>query len=204
MLFQVIMVHVDVVSHFRRSPKRLLHRSGIVAALAACSLSFLPSLWAASPCALTGDTPVSTADVTAAINMALGTATCASTLEHNPPVCTVVTVQRVTNAYLGSTPAGYATPCIVFNAHAANLSWTASTTSTVTAYNVYRATASAGPYTNVGSSISATTYCSGSSCAWSDSTVVAGTTYYYEVTAVANGVESAPTSPVQAPTIPSP
>jgi hypothetical protein len=84
------------------------------------------------------------------------------------------------------------------------LSWNVSTTSGVTAYNVYRATAVGGPYTLIASSLLPTTYCSnGSTCAWSDAAVTAGLTYYYEVTALASSVESAPTSPVQG-TIPSP
>lgn len=200
------MAFVDIaVFCSRRSPKLVFHRSMIFAVLAACSFAFLSfAQTTTSPCALTGDSTVSSADVTAAINMVLGVVPCTSTLEASPPVCTVITVQRVVNTYLGIAPTGYSTPCIVFNAHAANLNWTASTTTNVTAYNVYRAPASAGPYTQVGSSISATTACSASSCAWSDTTVVAGTTYFYEVTAVASGVESAPTSPIQAATIPSP
>jgi hypothetical protein len=49
----------------------------------------------------------------------------------------------------------------------------------------------------------ALTSCSGTSCAWTDTSVVAGQTYYYEVTAVAALIESTPTSPVLA-MIPSP
>jgi hypothetical protein len=187
---------------FRRSPKRLLHRRGIAAALASCAFG-ISSLWAQSPCSIVtlGATPTG-ADVTAAINMALGTVTCTSTLEHNPPVCTVITVQRVTNAFLGVTPAGYATSCIVFNAHAAILNWTASTTPGTVTYNVYRATASTGPFTRIASSISGTTF-TDNAATNPASPVQAGQTYYYEVTAVASGVESTPTSPVPA-TIPSP
>jgi len=180
----------------------MLHGSGIVAALAACSLS-ISSVWAQNPCSIvTGGATPTTADVTAAINMALGTVTCTSTLEHSPPICTAITVQRVTNAFLGITPAGYATPCIVFNAHAAILSWTASTTPGTVTYNVYRATASTGPFTKIASSISGTTFTDNATTDPA-SPVQAGQTYYYEVTAVVNGVESTPTSPVPV-TIPSP
>jgi hypothetical protein len=181
---------MEVVSHFPRSPKRLLHRSGIVAALAACSLSF-SSVWAQSPCAIVslGATPT-TADVTAATNMALAITPCTASVE-GPNTCTVITVQRVINASLGQ-------PCSVYNAHQANLSWTASTTPNVT-YNVYRATASAGPFTTPLNTtpVTGTTY--------TDTTVTAGLTYYYEVTAVdPNNNQSAPTPPVQAQPIPSP
>jgi fibronectin type 3 domain-containing protein len=64
------------------------------------------------------------------------------------------------------------------------MSWTAST-STVTGYNVYRGTTSGGPYSQLNSSlVTAVNY--------TDSTVTAGVTYYYVVTAVnSSNVESA-------------
>jgi hypothetical protein len=67
--------------------------------------------------------------------------------------------------------------------HSVTLSWTAST-STVSGYNVYRSTTSGGPYTLLTSTLVAgTTY--------TDSTVQAGVTYFYVVTAVdANGSQS--------------
>ncbi len=67
--------------------------------------------------------------------------------------------------------------------HSVTLSWTAST-STVVGYNIYRSTVPGGPYTLVTSSpVSTTTY--------TDTTVQAGVTYYYVVTAVdASGNES--------------
>ena len=180
----------QVVSCFRRSPSRLLRSSG-VAALTACSLGFSPSIWAQSACAIvTGGATPTTADVTAATNMALGTTPCTVNIE-GPNKCTVITVQRVINASLGQ-------PCSVYNAHAANLSWTASTTANVT-YNVYRATTSTGPFTTPlnSSPITGTTYV--------DTTVQAGQAYYYVVTAVAaDGTESADSSPPVQGTIPSP
>src|SRR5580658_8005154 len=170
----------QVVSRSRRSPSRLLRSSGIVAALTACSLGFSASGWAQSPCAIVsgGATPT-TADVTAATNMALKTTPCTVSIE-GPNTCTVITVQRVINASLGQ-------PCSVYNAHAANLSWTPSTTPNAT-YNVYRATASAGPFTTPLNSapITGTTYV--------DTTVQAGQTYYYVVAAVAGGTQSANSS----------
>jgi formiminotetrahydrofolate cyclodeaminase len=64
--------------------------------------------------------------------------------------------------------------------HDVILTWTASTTPGVVGYNVYRGTTSGGPYpTELNSSpINGTTYC--------DSSVQAGQTYYYVVTAVAS------------------
>jgi hypothetical protein len=68
--------------------------------------------------------------------------------------------------------------------HSVSLTWTAST-STVTGYNVYRATVSGGPYTKMNSSVIAAT-------SYVDSAVTAGQTYYYVVTSVdSGGVESA-------------
>lgn len=177
------------VSRSRRSPSGWLRSSGTVAALTACSLGFSAFGWAQSPCAIiSGGATPTTADITAATNMAIGTTACTASIE-GPNKCTVITVQRVINASLGQ-------PCSVYNAHAANLSWTASTTPNVT-YNVYRATASTGPFTTPlnSSPITGTTYV--------DTTVQAGQTYYYVTTAVANGTESANSSPVQG-TIPSP
>ena len=176
----------QVVSRSRRS----LHSSGIVAALTACSLGFSASGWAQSSCAIvSGGAIATTADVTAATNMALGTTPCTVSIE-GPNTCTVITVQRVINASLGQ-------PCSVYNAHAANLSWTASSTPDAT-YNVYRAAASTGPFTTPlnSSPITGITYV--------DTTVQAGQTYYYVVTAVANGTESAFSSPSVQGTIPSP
>jgi hypothetical protein len=182
---------VEVISHFRRSQSRLLRSSGIVAALTAGSLGFSAFGWAQSPCAIVslGATPNAT-DVAAAISMALGTTPCTVSIEGQH-TCTVITVQRVINASLGQ-------PCSVYNAHAANLSWTASTTPNVT-YNVYRATAATGPFTTPlnSSPITGTTY--------TDTTVQAGQTYYYVATAVAeSGEESVDSSPPVQATIPSP
>jgi Abnormal spindle-like microcephaly-assoc'd, ASPM-SPD-2-Hydin len=67
--------------------------------------------------------------------------------------------------------------------HSVALSWTAST-STVSGYNVYRGTASGGPYTKINSSLVAT-------LSYTDSTVQSSTTYYYVTTAVdSSGGES--------------
>ncbi len=83
--------------------------------------------------------------------------------------------------------------------HTVSLSWTASTTTGVTSYNVYRAVYSGsacGSYTNIGSSASSTT-------AYTDSLVVDGTTYCYATTAVDPSGESAYSNIVQA-AIPAP
>lgn len=72
------------------------------------------------------------------------------------------------------------------------LSWAASTSSVV-GYNVYRGTTSGGPYSSklTSSPVAALTF--------TDSSVLAGKTYYYVVTAVnPSGVESADSSPASA------
>ncbi len=68
-----------------------------------------------------------------------------------------------------------------------SLSWTA--VASATSYNVKRATTSGGPYATV-ATVSATTY--------TDTGLVNGTTYYYVVSAVNAGGESANSSPVNA------
>jgi Abnormal spindle-like microcephaly-assoc'd, ASPM-SPD-2-Hydin len=78
--------------------------------------------------------------------------------------------------------------------HSVSLSWAAST-SVVASYNVYRAGASTGPYVKQNSSAVA-------AIQYTDSTVQAGQTYYYEVTSVTSGgVESTGSANISA-TIP--
>jgi len=79
--------------------------------------------------------------------------------------------------------------------HTVDLSWSASSTVGVVSYNIYRSGASAGPYSKIGNA-TATTF--------TDSTVQAGQTYFYTLTAVnASNVESATSTPVSA-TVPTP
>jgi hypothetical protein len=82
--------------------------------------------------------------------------------------------------------------------HSVSLSWTASTSPDVIGYNIYRGTASAGPYSKINSSLNAgTTY--------ADNSVADGQTYYYVSTAVnSNNQESAYSSPPQTAMIPAP
>jgi hypothetical protein len=88
--------------------------------------------------------------------------------------------------------AGVATP-----AHSATLSWNASTTSDVVGYLVERGDQSGGPYTPLTAApITATTF--------TDSTVVAGHTYFYVVVAVdVSGQTSAPSNEASV-TVPTP
>jgi hypothetical protein len=75
--------------------------------------------------------------------------------------------------------------------HSVGLGWNTSTSSGVTGYNIYRASASAGPFTRLNSTLDATPFDT-------DSTVKAGQTYYYVVTAVSStGTESTYSNEVQ-------
>jgi fibronectin type 3 domain-containing protein len=66
--------------------------------------------------------------------------------------------------------------------HSVNLSWTASTSSDVDSYNVYRGTVNGGPYTKIASTAYLT---------YQDLDVASGVTYYYVATAVdTSGLES--------------
>lgn len=131
-----------------------------------------PAVWAQTynPCDLNKDGVVNGTDVTLAVNMALGTATCTANLEGTN-TCTVITVQRVVNASQGQA-------CIVYNNHGVTLNWGASTSQNVQGYNVYRGTTSGGPYTK----LNTTGVITGLS--YSDTAVLPGVTYYYVATTV--------------------
>jgi len=190
---------MDFISCFRpSSSRRLLSRGGVVGAMAAvCFFSFSPSVWSQNLCAVSNPTlnsVVTNVDVTAANAAAAASDSSKCTSLEPGGICTAVTVQRVINASLGL-------GCLSRYVHAAKLSWTASTTTGAT-YNVYRAATSSGPFVGSGALNSSAIPCFGI-CVWYDFSVLAGQTWWYEVTAVAGGVESAPTAAFQAPTIPS-
>src|SRR5205823_3943543 len=71
------------------------------------------------------------------------------------------------------------------NSHYVTLSWSASSSSGVVGYNLYRASVSGGPYTKLNpSSVAGTTY--------RDNLVLAGQTYYYVATSInSSNAESA-------------
>ena len=161
-------------------------------------VSFLFALFVASgsavdaqalnACDLNADGQVNILDAQLGINMALGLVPCTANVA-GASVCNIMVVQRVTNAVLGG-------QCVVTVAHSVSLSWTASTSTGVVNYNVYRNTGSEGPYTLLASTSAAVTY--------TDLVVAAGETYYYVVTAVdGSGNESAYSNSASA-TIPFP
>jgi hypothetical protein len=153
---------------------------------AAALLVFSTSVWGQiqkDACDLNSDGADNAADVTLAVNMDIGMATCtANIIAVN--VCNVVVVQRVTNAALGGA-------CSAGNPHTATLSWTASTTPNVS-YNIYRSSTAGGPYTKVGSvGVGVVSYI--------DTQALAGQTYFYVVRAVdSTNTESANSNQVQA------
>jgi len=142
---------------------------------------FSCAAWAQiSPCDLNQDGTVNAADVQLAINMALGSVPCTANI-GGAGVCNVAIVQRVINAAMG----GACVTGLGAIPHSVSLSWTASISSNVAGYNVYRGSASGGPYTIMNSSLVA-------GITFIDSTVAAGQTYYYVCTAVdTNNKESA-------------
>ena len=77
-------------------------------------------------------------------------------------------------------------------AHTVALSWSPSTSSNITGYNVYRSTNAGGSYARINSSPTNTTK-------YADGNVAAGETYYYVVTALSsNGEESAYSNQISA------
>jgi fibronectin type 3 domain-containing protein len=81
--------------------------------------------------------------------------------------------------------------------HSADLAWPASASTAVVGYNVYRGTTSGGPYAKLNSTPDG-------GLAYSDTSVQAGQTYFYTITAVASdGNESAHSNEAKA-VIPTP
>ncbi len=132
--------------------------------------------WPQSACDLSRDGLVNVVDVQLAVNMALGLLTPCTANINGLGVCNIVTVQRVINASLGQTCVTDASP----SPRTVTLTWTASISPNVSGYNIYRGTASGGPYAKVNSAlITGTSYM--------DTTVVPGTTYFYVATAIDSG-----------------
>ena len=126
---------------------------------------------ATNPCDLNQDSVVDTKDVQAALNMTIGLAPCTANIV-GADVCNIEVVQRVLDASLGAA-------CFTSTGiHTVLLNWTASGSSNVVGYKVYRGTVSGGPYTLLAQV--------GSVTAFRDGTVVSGQTYFYVVTSLDN------------------
>jgi len=157
----------------------------------AIAAALVSSGWAqSSACDLNQDGVVNVTDVQLATNMALGLVPCTANV-YGTNACNVIVVQRVTNAALGGTcVTGTGTGTTA--SHSVTLSWLASTSPGVAGYNVYRGTSNGGPYTKLTSSLVA-------GLGYTDSSVVAGQTYYYVATAVdSSNNESSYSSAAQA------
>ena len=162
--------------------------SGTFASSTASFKAAVSGVSTASACDLNNDGVVNVVDVQLATNMDLGLLPCTANID-GPDVCNALVVQQVENAALTGI-------CTTASSHTVSLSWTASTTPSVN-YNVYRSTTSNGPYTKLNTSlVGATNY--------TDSTVLAGQTYYYVTTAVNSSNNESAYSNQTAATIPFP
>jgi hypothetical protein len=161
--------------------------NAILAALTAGLVLLFPTAikaQAVNACDLTADGVVNLGDMQLATKMAQGVSPCTANVA-GAGVCNIVVVQRVTHAAVSGT-------CLTGVPHTVSLNWTASTSSNVIGYNVYRGSVSGGPYTKLTSAPVVGT-------AYTDVTAKGGQTYYYVATAVDNSNnESGYSSPVTA------
>ena len=157
-LLAVLVAGVSVVFPYSAAAQRAKPRAAAPAPLNACDLNT--------------DGAVNLLDIQAAVNMVLGQAPCTANVTA-PGVCDIVLVQRVTDAAMSGN-------CLTgVTVHSVTLQWTASTSSNVTGYNIYRGTQTGGPYTKINAfPVAATSF--------NDPAAQAGATYYYVTTAVDN------------------
>ena len=173
-------------------------KGGILPAFRAAFFVFPVSLFffsasiygqAGNPCDLNHDGVVNSADVQAATNMALGLALCTASLT-GVNSCNIVVVQRVIVAASGGT-------CLTSTGlHVVDLTWTASTSSGVAGYKVYRGTTSGGPYTLLAAV--------GNVASYRDTTVLSGQSYFYVVTALDGSGNESVSSTQSSASIPTP
>jgi hypothetical protein len=118
--------------------------------------------------------------VTWAVTQGSGTIT-ATGLYTAPPAVETDTVTVTSQA---DTTKSASASVMVAAPHSVSLTWSPSSSSGVSYYNVYRGTVSGGPYSRIKNGLT--------SMAYTDASVVSGTTYFYVTTAVDSvGVESA-------------
>ena len=131
-------------------------------------------------CDVNGDGSVNVVDVQLFINMEIGVTTCTANI-GGVLQCSDPARQVVIKAALGQ------------GCHFIQLNWTASTSSGVAGYNIYRGTGSGAESTtaiNSGGPVTGTSF--------TDVNTVSGTTYYYVIKATNGSTESAPSTEVSA------
>lgn len=155
-------------------------------------LPVFASAQASNACDINGDGAVNVLDVQLVTNMYLDAARMPCTANvSGAGVCNEKVIERVKDAALGK-------PCVTdMPAHSSSLTWTASTSTGVVGYNVYRATRAGGPYTKVNPSLVAGT-------SFTDNSVEAGQIYYYVAAAVSSSNQESLYSNEASATIPTP
>jgi hypothetical protein len=135
--------------------------------------------WSATSIAATVPANATTGPVT--VNVAGVTSNGVTyTVNTAPPSTTPPVISSVQVSILAALACGPGQPPPA--QHNVVLTWTASTSTGITAYNVYRSVTSGSGYAKIGSTTSVLNY--------TDSTVMSGLTYYYVVTALAGTSES--------------
>ena len=159
-------------AHRSSNLRSILQRCRILGVVAGLATLGMPARAQVNACDLNGDGAVNIADVQLAVNMTVGSAPCAANI-MGAGVCNIVVVQRIVNSALGQA-------CVTGSGHSASLTWVASTSTGVSGYNVYRGTASGGPYTLLNATpVSAVNY--------ADNAAQAGQTYFYVIRTVGAG-----------------
>ena len=131
---------------------------------------------ALNACDLDASGSVTSADVTLATNMILGSTACTANVIA-PALCNVAMAQRVVNA-IGAT-------CVTGDVRQVQVSWTASSSPALVGYKIYRGTTSHGPYPTLLTSVPVAT------TTFMDISAPVGAIAYYVVTSVdSNGRES--------------
>ncbi len=153
---------------------------------ASSTASFKGAVAGGGPCDLNQDGVVNVLDIQLGTDMYLGSIPCVL----GNGACTSTVVGEIVTATLTGT---CSVTTWVAGSHSVSLSWTASTSSNVVGYNVYRATTSGGPYTKLTTSSPVTTL------SYTDTNILSGQTYYYVATAVdSSNTESAYSTQTQA------
>lgn len=168
-------VLIDVVRQRTRSAASLfsdITLAQLMVPKTAAGFKVAPLATAVNACDLNQDGTVNVVDVQLAVDMYLNPdpSACTANVE-GPGICNQDVVNRIEAAALGGACVTGPSP------HSVTLYWTASTTSNIAGYNLYRATSTGGPfYKRATSLITSTSY--------TDADVDAGLTYYYVATTV--------------------